>query len=259
MMKLLLIFCFLFPTAWAQKTVSGDVFQIQIRPVLKSIVSDFYQMISLFPDFPGSIVSIVDEVSKIQNEKDVLTQKCPQRLGKECSAEINRMRLSLLNAQMLTLKLLSQYRPGSNLYITSQAGIRTLQTLGLKIESIKGELDNLSLILLAKAKHKKLTYDLIKSLDDLNTYASLSVIEFVPFQYQSDFRHFYFNFIHPIELQMNKKKNYEFLNRNINSLNFALNLLNQNLTKRNKKTPEGMSPYLSVMHNKWNSLLRYYL
>jgi hypothetical protein len=35
-------------------------------------------------------------------------------------------------------------------------------------------------------------------------------------------------------------------------------LLNQSLTKRNKKTPEGMGPYLATIHNRWNSILRYY-
>jgi hypothetical protein len=257
-MKLILFFLIISSPLWAQKSVGPDTFQTQVRPVLNGIVNDFYQMITLFPNFPTDLPSIVDHLNKIQQEKDRLLEKCPQRLAKECDEEINKIRSNLLSSSLQTQKLLSNFTPEKSLYITSQAGIRTVQTLLLKIENIKTDLDIISLTLKAKAKHKKNTIDLVKSIDELATFASLSIIEFVPFHYQSDFRHFYFQFIHPIELHVSKKKNYEFLNRNINALNFALNLLNQNLTKRSKKTPEGMAPYLSVIHNKWNSLLRYY-
>jgi len=257
-MKFFLIIFIAMTPLWAQKSVGPETFQVQVRPVLNSIVNDFYQMVALFPHFPQSLTSVINELNKIQSEKEALLEKCPQRLTKECSGEINRIRSSLLISVLQSQKLMGSLEPEKSLYINSQAGSRTIQTLQTKIESIKGDLDNLSLVLKAEAKHKKNTFELVKSIDELNTYASLSIIEFVPFHYQADFRHFYFNFIHPIELHVSKKKNYEFLNRNINSLNFALNLLNQNLTKRNKKTPEGMAPYLSLIHNKWNSLLRYY-
>ncbi len=110
----------------------------------------------------------------------------------------------------------------------------------------------------ARIKQKKETYTVVRKIDELQAMLSLSIVEFIPFLYKDDFRLFYTNFVHPIEVQLSKHKNYEFLNRNVNSLNFSINLLNQNLTKRSKKTPEGMAPFLSLIHNRWNSLLRYY-
>jgi hypothetical protein len=98
---------------------------------------------------------------------------------------------------------------------------------------------------------------MIKELDELTTIVSLAVMEYIPLNYKEDFRHFFFNFIHPIQQQISKKNNYEFLNRNIYSLNFSINLLNQTLTKK-KKTPEGMAPFLAVIHNRWNSIIRNY-
>jgi hypothetical protein len=111
----------------------------------------------------------------------------------------------------------------------------------------------------AQISDKKNTATLVKQIDELQTVLSLAVVEYIPYGYREDFRHFYFDFVHPIELQVSKNNNYEFLNRNVSALNFAINLLNQNLTKRNKKTPEGMAPYLSLIHNRWNSLIRYYM
>lgn len=244
--------------ASAQKNLSSDYFQSNVRPVLSGILSDFYQMISLFPDYPKDLIQIIDEVDELHSEKNALVDTCPHDLNRSCLTSINKLRLRLVSLQSKTLKLISNQQITTGLHINPIGGIRTTLQFQAMLESIKGDLDNSSFIMKAGAKQKKSTYPLVKKMDDLSTYISLTVVEYVPFLYQNDFRHFYFNFIHPIQQQIGKNKNYEFLNRNINSLNFAINLLNQNLTKRNKKTPDGMAPYLSLMHNRWNSLLRYY-
>lgn len=152
---------------------------------------------------------------------------------------------------------MAQQKISSALYLNSLSGIRLVSQFDYELEEAKGYLDNSSFMLTAQIPQKRETYFIIKELDELNTLLSLAVVEFIPFMYREDFRQFFFNFVYPVQLQISKNMNYEFLNRNVNSLNFAVNLLNMNLTKR-KKTPEGMGSYLSVIHNRWNSILRYY-
>jgi hypothetical protein len=258
-MKLLIVsLLFLSFESHAQKKLGPEQFQSSIRPVLSGILSDFYQMISLFPDFPRELITIIDELDGIESEKASLLEKCPKRLEKSCLENINRLRGKFLSIQAKSFKLIANQKMNSNLHMNPLGGIRSTNEFQFKLESIKGELDNASLIISAGANQKKETYQLIKKMDELSTYASLTVVEYVPFSYQADFRHFYFNFIHPLQLHISQYKNHEFLYRNIDSLNFAINLINQNLTKRNKKTPEGMAPFLALMHNRWNSILRYY-
>jgi hypothetical protein len=126
-----------------------------------------------------------------------------------------------------------------------------------ELEQVKGLIDNSSLLLKAKVSHKREPHFIIRELDELHALLSLAVVESIPVLYQDDFKLFFNNFIHPLQQQISKQKNFEYLNRNIDVLNFSLNLLNMQLTKR-KKTPEGMAPYLSTIHNRWNSILRYY-
>lgn len=258
-MKLLLsLFLFISMNAHAQRVLNSQTFQTNVRPVLSGILSDFYQMITLFPDFPKELVSIVDEIDELHGEKELIREKCPRILELACLENITNLRNRLVGIQAKTLELISRQKMSSSLHMNPLAGIRTTNEFMMELEEIKGVLDNSALILKAGASQKKPTFHVIKQIDELSTYVSLTVVEYIPFMYKEDFRHFYFNFVHPVQQQISKHQNYEFLNRNINSLNFALNLLNQNLTKRNKKTPEGMAPYLSVIHNRWNSLLRYY-
>lgn len=259
MMKLLLPFILLISfEAQAQKTLNQGTFQTNVRPVLVGILSDFYQMIALFPEFPKEVISVVEGVDGLYEAKEELHQLCPRQLQLTCLQSINQLRTKLSNIQARTLELQARQQMASNLYLSNLAGLRTSNEFMLTMENLKGELDNAAFILKAGALQKKSTVEIIKQIDDASTYISLTVIEYIPFSYKEEFRHFYFNFIRPLQQQISKQQNYEFLNRNLNSLNFAINLLNQSLTKKNKKTPEGMGPYLSLIHNRWNSLLRYY-
>lgn len=258
-MKYLLGFLFLVSiNAHAQKQLSSPTFQGSIRPILSGILSDFYQMITLFPDFPNELVSIVDEIDDLHGEKELIREKCPRNLELACLTNITNLRNRLVGVQAKTLELISRQKMSPSLHMNPLAGIRTTNEFMLELEEIKGYLDNAALILKAGVKQRKPTFHVIKQIDELSTFVSLTVVEYIPFLYKEDFRHFYFNFVHPVQQQLNKTQNYEFVNRNIVTLNFALNLINQNLTKRNKKTPDGMAPYLSAIHNRWNSILRYY-
>ncbi len=258
-MKILLTICLLFSVqAHAQKTLSSQTFQANIRPILSGILSDFYQMITLFPDFPRELVSIIDEIDDLHGEKELIREKCHRNLELACLENITNLRNRLVGVQAKTLALISRQKMSPSLHMNPLAGIRTTNEFMLELEEIKGSLDNAALILKAGANLKMPTYHVVKQIDELSTFVSLTVVEYIPFTYKEDFRDFYFNFIHPVQQQISKTQNYEFMNRNINTLNFALNLINQNLTKRNKKTPEGMSPYLAAIHNRWNSILRYY-
>ncbi len=253
-----LIFLLVSGPTWAQKQISSQAFQANVRPVLSGILNDFYQMMTLFPDFPKELMVLVDQMDSLTLDKEDLRLKCPRVLAKPCLENITSLRNKLSLIQAKTLELFSGQKMSPTLHLNSLAGLRLINEFHMGLEEVKGQLDNSEFMIKAQVSHKRDTYQILKSLDELNTYLSLSVVEYVPYLYKEEFRHFYFNFVHPIQQQISKNQNYEFLNRNVNSLNFAINLLNMNLTKRNKKTPEGMAPFLSLIHNRWNSLLRYY-
>lgn len=258
-MRFLFVICLMLAQpAYAQRMLSQEAFRANVRPVLSGILNDFYQMITLFPDYPREVIALVEELERLAENKENLRVHCPRVLAEQCFPDIRQLqeRLSSLSQKMFLTR--AKLKMSSSLYLGNIAGLRVLEEFEAKLEDVKGVMDNKSFFIKANISEKKETYPLIKDLDELGTLMSLAVVEFIPYTYRVDFRHFYFNFVHPIEINISKNQNYEFLNRNVNSLNFALNLLNMNLTKKSKKTPQGMAPYLATMHNRWNSLLRYY-
>jgi hypothetical protein len=255
---LLLLILIYAPHGFAQKTLGRDTFMVNVRPALNAILSDFYQMITLFPDFPKGLIPLIQELEGITSEKEALKERCPRTITVECKDTLNSIRGKLLKIKLQSLSLMKDQEVSKSLHLNALSGWRLISDFDSDLEEVKGYLDNTSFLITAQIPHKRPTYTIIKELDELHTLLSLAVVAYIPYDYRNDFRHFYFNFVHPVQIQISKFKNYEFLNRNVNSLNFAINLLNMNLTKRNKKTPDGMGPYLAVMHNRWNSLLRYY-
>jgi hypothetical protein len=256
-MKAILILVFSMSVVFAQKNVSRDYFMVNIRPVLNGILSDFYQMISLFPDFPKEIIPIVQEMVPLIQEKEALMSACPRLIGQNCLEQLSVLQKRLTDLKILSLKLMTHQKVSRNLHLNSMISQRFITEFDNELEQVKGLIDNSSLLLKAKVSHKRETHFIIRELDELHALLSLAVVESIPVLYQDDFKLFFNNFIHPLQQQISKQKNFEYLNRNIDVLNFSLNLLNMQLTKR-KKTPEGMAPYLSTIHNRWNSILRYY-
>jgi hypothetical protein len=258
-MRFILIFILLSSqVASAQRNLNRDSFMIKVRPVLNGILGNFYQMVSLFPEFPKELIPLIEEVNTLTEDKEALKESCPRVIDSNCRPILKTLRKKLVKIRALSMKLMAQSNMSTSLHINSLSGLNLIYKFDLKLEEVKGQIDNASFFFAAQIPQRHKTYLVIKQLDELNTYVSLAVVDYIPYEYREDFSHFYFNFVHPVQLQLTKSSNYEFLNRNVNSLNFAVNLLNMNLTKKNKKTPEGMGPYLAIIHNKWNSLLRYY-
>jgi hypothetical protein len=258
MIKIWLLLIFISTSSWGQRSLSREAFQANVRPALNGIVNDFYQMIGIFPDFPKEIVKTVEAVDALFADKENLRTSCPRKLDANCMIIVDSIRNQLRSIESKSLQLMALSHVSPSLYINSLSGMRLISDFHLSLTQVKSKLDNASFLNRAGISDKKETFSIIKELDEMQTLLSLAVVEFIPFIYRDDFRHFYINFIHPIQLHISKNRNYEFLNRNVNSLNFSINLLIMNLTKRNKKTPDGMAPYLSLIHNRWNSLLRYY-
>lgn len=244
-------------TTWAQRRLDQNTYQIKVRPVLNGIVGDFYQMITLFPYFPQELIPLIQEVSALSTHKDNLLTTCPRHLSKECGGTSNALREELFKLQTLSLKLKRQVKISPDFHLSSISALRMISVFDLKVESIKASLDNTSFLISADFPARHETHSVIKDLDELDTLLSLALQEFIPYAYREDFQQFFLNFIHPIKTHLAHRANPDFLYRNMDSLNFSVNLLNMNLTKR-KKTPDGMGGFLATMHARWNSLLRYY-
>ena len=244
--------------AHAQREVSSGTFQANVRPALSGIVSDFYQMIVNFPHFPKEMGSLMNQLNDMAEAKTNLLSECPGLISKKCEASLKSIQKSLQNIDTKVHELLGRLQFNQTLHIDTMAGLRILNSVEAQLDVLKGQVDNSLLKIKAGVPIRDTTYPIVRKLDELTDLTSLATVEFIPYLYKEDFRHFCFNFVFPVQREMSKVKSWVYMNKNVAYLNFSLNLLNMNLTKRNKKTPEGMGSYLSTIHNRWNGIMRMY-
>ena len=170
--------------AWAQKSLSREAFQGSVRPVLNGIINDFYQMISLFPDFPKEVVHLMETIDDLGPEKENMRIGCPRILTKKCLGAVDNIRGKLSVLETSLLKLNSEQRPPVALYLNGIGGMRLISDFSLSLARVKGNLDNASFLIRGGIPLKSDTYKLIKDLDELNTLLSLAVVEYVPYLYK---------------------------------------------------------------------------
>jgi hypothetical protein len=257
-MKLFILLLLLSNAAWSQKTISSGTFQGTVRPIVTGMINDFYNLVSKFPEFPHEFAAIMDETGNLLQPKLNLLTDCPAYLTKNCLSSLQELQGRLSKIDGITLKLLANQKMSESLHLNSLNGMRFLYQFQAALASLKGTIENTTFLIKAELKPSQKSYPLVKKIDELRDLAGMALVEHVPYAYKEDFRHFYLDFVFPLETELPKVSNYEYMNRNVRYLNFTFNLLKMNLTKKNKKTPEGMGPLLESMHNRWNSAVRVY-
>src|SRR5690606_6154016 len=218
------------------------------------IQSDFFHILNQFPDFPRELPPLINSFYNHQEIKNHLPLECPRLLNSQCIKEVNTLKSYLFDFNTKLDSIITKLKPTPTNYLNPIVGIKHLSSSSSKLWALKIELDFASFLIDAQLPTTLTSLDVIHRLDQIRTELILAMLQFIPPLYQTEFKTFYFEFIHP--LRMNK--NHDYLVSNVLRLNFNLNLFVQSLTKRNKKTPEGSNQYLQLMHMRWNGILRFY-
>lgn len=255
-MRFLIVILFLCLTvqASASRKPTPQAFSAQVRPLLNSIQNDYFHILNQFPEFPRELPDLINQLYDQQNIRDQIPLDCPRNINNQCKDGVLALKSQLSNISSNLQKVISQLKSRQTTYLGSLIGVKhALNGLNL-LWSLKTDLEFATFLIDAEIPTQLGSLDIIQRLDMVRAELILSMLEFVPELYQIDFKTFYFEFIQPLYLN----KNNEYLSSNMSKLNFNLNLFVQNLTKRNKKTPEGSNQYLQLMHMRWNGIQRFY-
>ena len=253
------IFCWLFSltTLAASPPLSPSVFQTQVRPQLVGIDQDIQQIFLAMPGYPPQVLRAMDLVDQLLKQTQLATPLCPRELTTNCMPQIQQTLLLLRELDRLWLMQEIQAKPSTDASVgTLMGGRRWLQLSQTNLE-LKAGLEASALSLAAKRRLEILTMWHWKKLaSEIDNWLNLLVIEYVPVRLQEDFRSAWMNFFLPLRRQAILANNPMFVTTNLDSLNFYWNLLNVKLTKRLKKTPDGMQAPLNAIQNRWNQVMR---
>lgn len=258
-MKLLLTLLLLSTTAFAAESVrvSAQSFQIHVRPQLVNIQEDIKQILLTFPGYPAEIftlLSLSDQLTAVTAEAQKL---CPSRLQPSCLPQLNRAVVLLRDMNRLWLAQEAKTRFPQSASLAPLVGKKSWNAINTAAGKLQLRLEAEALALQANRSSARMSiWDWRRRVSEIEDWQNLMVIDFIPGKLQDDFRQAWMNFFRPLYKQCVLANNRAYLVQNVHSLNFYWNLLNMRLTKRLKKTPEGMGGPLNAIQNRWNQVLR---
>lgn len=251
------LFLTLFFSLHGHAKLSTGSFQIHVRPQLVGIYQDFRQILNTFTDYPPEAIQLISSMDRLRGMAHSLRAKCPLKPEIECLDTLLKIQKESRDLEWLFLhyQTNTHYHPNSG--ISPLVGLR----IWLKLEKDRSKLQRLldvEILCLSAARksERASTAEMTKLIDQMESYSDLLVVEFIPPKYQEDFRSAWMNFFRPLHRHAELEGRTVFLTSNLKSLNFYWNLLNMRMTKRVKKTPEGMSGPLNAIQNRWNQVMR---
>lgn len=256
-MRWLLLFIFLSSTCLANSKLSRASFQVHVRPQLVGIHQDFRQILNTFTDYPPEVLQLLTRMDRFREDVQSLRTACPLRAELGCVGALSALQLETRELEKLFIHYQGNVHFSSATGLASLSGLRIWMRLEQARAKLQRKLDVEILCLSAgRAGERASTAEIVRLIDEIESYADLLVVEFIPPKYQDEFRSAWMNFFRPLHRHAELGGNLQFLTTNLDQLNFYWNLLNMRMTKRLKKTPEGMSGPLNAIQNRWNQVIR---
>jgi hypothetical protein len=241
------------------KDISDQSFQVHVRPQVMSIQDDLKQVLESFPGYPSSVFRNQETVDRLILLTDKLQGLCPNRLTINCLAQLNLIieNLRILERNWLSFEAVAGFNTDAT--IGGISGRHRWLTLNEVAMELKNKLEVETMVIGADRPHTAAsTWDVRKSIQTIENMQDLMVIDFIPGRLQEDFRQAWMNFFRPLYKRTILLGQKSFVTENLTKLNFYWNLLNMKLTKRLRRTPEGMVGPLNAIQNRWNQILRIY-
>jgi hypothetical protein len=257
MKALLLIFWSLSVAAAPVSELNANTFQIYVRPQLVGIQQDIQQIFLTIPGYPPEVFQALTLVDQLLAQSRAAKNVCPSQMQSNCLPQLQASLDILRDMERLWLMQESRFSTATDASITVIAGRKRWLQMMEVARTLQAQLEAEALAIQAGRTGDRMNqWQWRKGVDEIEDWLDMVVVEFVPAKLQTDFRSGWMNFFRPVYKQCVLANNRRFLSRNLDSLNFYWNLLNLKLTKRLKKTPEGMLGPLNAIQNRWNQVMR---
>lgn len=261
-MKNLILFLISFSAISADiktKDISSQSFQIYVRPQVVNIQQDIQNVFQSFPGYPSEVFQNQQSVDQLILLTDKLQSLCPDRLSKKCVTQLNLIILNLRSLERGWWDFESKTTFNTDSTIGGISGRHRWLSLSKIVIELKNKLEIEIMAIGAERPYSPWsTWEVRKSIQTIENMQDLMVIDFIPGRLQEDFRSAWMNFFRPLYKRTILLGNRAYLTENLTKLNFYWNILNMKLTKRLRRTPEGMLGSLNAIQNRWNQVLRVY-
>lgn len=259
-MKLIYLILIISTNAWAYPPHALDMtdyeYRRYVRPQLKSILQDTHTLLFLLnPEFKP-YKSALSDTKKIIKHHLELRDNCAKHQVDQCVLDIKRLKeeLSILNTSTKDpLDLSKKEYLNLDEKLTAKQDYTTYRNQLIKAQVT---IDNIILKTVIKTP-KSLYLKVLKHEVNLviNTFYNY-ITRSSDNRFKTEFNSYWTTFVVPVYKHILVEDKSSYFVNNINELNLRWNNLNVRLTKRNKKISKQVKTLLTIMHNRWNNILK---
>lgn len=255
------LLCFFIPfgvEAYSPKHIklTQNEFQRLVKPQLNNIKQDYQTLIGILNPHLKDYKSIFRHFNDLKKREEKFINYCSKTSNENCQEIVN-IYLNRLDQIIKTLYKVSppkedQHHPYE----------QTLKSFDLQQKLISELLDThmqffqMNFFHKAKIKVEQLPVHYTKLIQKANNQFNLFMIKSSDIRFQDQFLSYWNGFIKPISNYVLSQSEKGHFSKNLSDYNLRWNMLNVELTKRNKKISKQSKTLLKIMHNRWNNILK---
>lgn len=242
--------------------LEDSTFRRYIRPQVRSIVSEYYHLLKKKHSLLGEMVQVKNYILTMlvdwEEEKDI----CPAKLD-SCH---ERVRTFFHTARKLQIKLNQIHGLGFKdlLQKNKERDIESALSLQKTIDDISIRNYKLlhyleELLITVDTDHAPNRFHRQKIrplLNEMLVLGEIGITSLLPSPFRQDFDFIFTNYMKLLEKYVILNRDKKYLINNLEQLNIAWNGFHMKMTKGNTKLDRSYLQIISIMHNRWNSVLK---
>lgn len=237
------------------------VFRRYIRPQLRSIVREYFHILKKLDPYQENLINLWSNVQKLNDLWVKWKLECPVATDDVCKSTLKEIYIESRKLDLLTLDFQRNnlgFKKKSNDSIDNVIKLSTsldnIHNMNYKVLHIVEEA-----MMIRGTPYKSnalLNESLTSLLHEMLVNSELIMSSLLEKQFRPVFDLVWTSFIKKIDRNILFKGNEDFLVTHLGDLNMAWNTFHMKVSKSDLRLPKSQLQIVTIMHNRWNSVLK---
>lgn len=235
-------------------------YRAYIRPQLRSIRTEYYQLLRRVRPGHDYLIDLKTKVESIESSWQDFKEQCPE-VVESCRSPLQKLRAEIqeLDSQLLKYQAFS-FTDFSKLQVPPEDIFELFElfsNMNSACYQITHKLEQMQMLAETPyLKERQLKHEIERQVSRLRVFSEVALNSLISEKYSILFESLWRNFIRPIDLEILGKNNPDYLMTNLERLNHSFNEFHMRLSKGQHQLPENELQAINTVHRRWNTVLR---
>ncbi len=220
------------------------------------MVNEYFLVMKKVSPESAKILSLRKYALSINSKSESITLEC-RDFNSKCSNQLKSIKKEIVNFEKSIFKEIEDVKITSVQIDDQIEYLRLLKDLAVKISSLSHSIEEYSLLKDSELeRYSKNMYDISDGTNEALFLLNLKINTLMPSHLRPEFEKVWKGFVLPIEQNVLRKNDKEFLLSHLERFNIDWNSFHKNITKGNFDLPKSKTLYSDIIHNRWNQILK---